>query len=436
MQWHGSARERSFGGKDLATLCLSLTVSFTMIPVFSARSMLRITPPRALGLTVVGLLMALIPGCGPASTEPGGGPYHPPSPEINPTTALSLNSRMARDRPEQMHPEVTELLGRLVSSGNSSQEAFFQARNVPSAYAGSDRVRIWTDALIDAWSQYLVEHEIELVPSVNMYESVQDQIEGWRRFEERGVRINHILFGGEFYLRQWFQGDPGNGMLGQVRIDRRFDTDFPPEEDARYYLEMLDEYLPAFRAAFPEARLFIVACTTREGGGPIQEYRRLWRDAVVQYAAGNPEWVDGFRFHIYVGEHGEEQGAEEQVEALGSIEAQIDAFPLPLYVAEGGQRDAFWDEAGLERLRSYVLTVGNRLRARGDGSIQSFHVAYGTWTPAGFPRGHPYVFSTTAGQMHAYRPDEYEAGSEEIVLTPIGRWFVENWSTVFESPPS
>ena len=38
---------------------------------------------------------------------------------------LSLNSRMARDTPEQMHPEITALLSRIVSSGNSSQDAFF-----------------------------------------------------------------------------------------------------------------------------------------------------------------------------------------------------------------------------------------------------------------------------------------------------------------------
>lgn len=385
-----------------------------------------------LRLLALALLLALTPACGATATEPTGHPPDEPPPAINPTTSLSLNSRMARDTPDQMHPEVTALLGRLVSSGNSSQEAFFQEENVPVAFAGSHRIRIWTDELIQAWSRYLVEHDIELVPSVNMYEPVAHQIAGWQRFADHGVQINHILFGGEFYLRQWFQGNPGNGMLGQVRIDRRFDADFPPDADARYYLEMLDDFLPAFREAFPGARLFIVACTTREGGGAAQEYRRIWRDAVVDYAAERPELVDGFRFHIYVGEHGQEQGTEEQVEALGSIEAQIDAFPLPLYVAEGGQRDAFWDEAGLERLRSYVLTVGNRLRARDDGSIQSFHVAYGTWTPASFPQGHPYVFSTTAGQMHAYRPDAYEAGSHEIVLTPIGRWFVDNWTTVFE----
>jgi len=387
------------------------------------------------GWAVFGLFLLGISACGPTPTESEIDPAVDPTAEINPTTALSLNSRMARDTPHQMHPEVTALLGRLVSSGNSSQEAFFQAENVPTRFAGSHRLRIWSDDLIDAWSRYLADNDIELVPSVNMYEPVADQIAGWRRFEDRGVRIRHILFGGEFYLRQWFRGDPGNGMLGQVRIDRRFDMGFPPDDDVRYYLEMLDEYLPAFRAAFPEARLFIVACTTREGGGPAQEYRRIWRDAVVAYAAANPDLVDGFRFHIYVGEHGEVLDGEEQVEVLDGIGAQIDALPLPLYVAEGGQRDAYWDEEGLERLRTYVTTVGNRLRARDDGSIQSFHVAYGTWTPASFPRGHPYVFSTTEAQMHAYRPAEYEAGSEEMVLTPIGRWFVDNWSTVFESPP-
>jgi len=388
--------------------------------------------PRAfLGALVAGIVV-LATACQDAVTDPGQGPPTEPPPQVNPTTALSLNSRMARDRPEQMHPEVTALLGRLVSSGNSSQDAFFQVGNVPAAHAGSHRVRIWTEELIEAWSRYLVEHDIELVPSVNMYEPVEDQIAGWQRFVDHGVRIHHILFGGEYYLRQWFEGNPGNGMMGQVRIDRRFDGTFPPDEDARYYLEMLDTFLPAFREAFPEALLYIVACTTREDGGAAQVYRRTWRDSVVAYAAAHPERVDGFRFHIYVGESGEEQGAEEQVEALESIEAQIDAFDLPLYVAEGGQRDASWDAEGLARLRTYVLTVGKRLRARDDGSIQSFHVAFGTWGLNTFPQGHPHVLSTTAAQMHVYAPDDYAAGSDEIVLTPIGRWFVENWTTVFD----
>ena len=34
--------------------------------------------------------------------------------------------------------------------------------------------------------------------------------------------------------------------------------------------------------------------------------------------------------------------------------------------------------------------------------------------------------------MHVYTPDDYAAGSDEIVLTPIGRRFVENWTTVFD----
>lgn len=378
------------------------------------------------------VFLCLATACNGSVTESEDGPPSQPPSVINPTTMLSLNSRMARDRPDQIHPEVTALLGRLVSSGNSSQDAFFNEANVPTAFADSHRIRIWTEDLIEAWSAYLVEHDIELVPSVNMYEPVEDQIAGWQRFVDHGVRINHILFGGEFYLRQWFEGNPGNGMMGQVRIDRRFDAEFPPADDARYYLEMLDDFLPAFRNAFPHSRLHIVVCTTREGGGGYQEYRRIWRDAAVDYAAGHAHLVDGFRFHIYVGERGEDQGPEEQVEALDRIEAQIDALDLPLYVAEGGQRDAFWDAEGMERLRTYVRTVGNRLRARPDGSIQSFHVAYGTWTPASFPRGHPYTFSTTAGQMHAYVPDDYEAGSDEIVLTPIGRWFVDHWDTVFD----
>jgi hypothetical protein len=391
----------------------------------------RVRPP-VIRCALLACVVALATGCQDRVTDPREEPPTEPPPQVNPTTALSLNSRMARDTPEQMHPEVTALLGRLVSSGNSSQDAFFQVENVPAAHAGSTRVRIWTEELIEAWSRYLVENDIELVPSVNMYEPVEDQIAGWQRFVDRGVRIRHILFGGEYYLRQWFEGNPGNGMMGQVRIDRRFDGAFPPDADARYYLEMLDTFLPAFREAFPDALLYIVACTTREGGGAPQEYRRIWRDAVVAYAAAHPDRVDGFRFHIYVGEPGEEQGTEEQVEALASIEAQIDAFNLPLYVAEGGQRDASWDAEGIARLRTYVLTVGNRLRAREDGSIQSFHVAFGTWGLNTFPQGHPYVLATTAAQMHVYAPDDYAAGSDEIVLTPIGRWFVENWATVFD----
>jgi hypothetical protein len=34
----------------------------------------------------------------------------------------------------------------------------------------------------------------------------------------------------------------------------------------------------------------------------------------------------------------------------------------------------------------------------------------------------------TTEQMHHYFPDRYAAGSDEIVLTPIGQWFVENWT--------
>ncbi len=330
---------------------------------------------------------------------------------------------MARDTPEQMHPDVTALLKMLVSSGNSSQDAFFVPENVPSAFVDSPRIRIWTDELIESWSVYLVENDIELVPSVNMYEPVADQIAGWQRFVDNGVRINHILVRTEFYLRQWFTGQPGNGMLGQIRIDRSFDSEYPPNDDVRYYLEVLDEYLPAFRAGFPEARLYISACTTREGGGHFQQYRRIWRDAVVAYADANPDLVDGFRFHIYVGDHRHTQGAEEQVEVLVNVLEQIDSFDLPLYVAEGGQRDAHWDREGLGRLETYVTTIGDRLRARNDGSIQSFHVAFGEWNPVRFPNGHPYVFATTAAVMHEYFPLEFEEDSSEIVLTPIGRWF-------------
>lgn len=386
--------------------------------------------------TVLGLAAVLGAGflttaCETSPSAPTEDPDNgaPPSASSPP---LGLNARMARDEPGQMHPQVTELLGHLVSGGNSSQEAFFDPANVPPAFAGSERIRIWTDEHIAAWSAYLVEHDIALAPSVNMYEPAADQIAGWQRFVDHGVRIENILFGGEFYLRQWFEGDPGNGMLGQVRIDRRFDAEFPPHPEVRYYLDMLDDFLPAFREAFPGRRLFIVACTTREGGGPPQAYRRAWRDAVVAYAEANKALVDGFRFHIYVGEHQEELAQEEQIELLSAVEAQIDAFPLPLYVAEGGQRDAYWDAEGEARLRRYVRTLGHRLQARQDGSIQSFHVAFGTWNPTRFPRGHPYVLATTAGMMHAYDPERFTAGSEEVVLTPVGSWFVENWEEVFD----
>jgi hypothetical protein len=334
---------------------------------------------------------------------------------------------MARDTPEQMHPEVVALLGRLVSSGNSSQEAFFIGDNVPKRFTATDRIRVWSDEQIDSWSGFLVENEIELVPSVNMYEPVEDQVAGWMRFADRGVNIDHILFGGEYYLRKWFEGTPGNGMLGQVRIDRSFDQRYPPHDDVRYYLEMLDEYLPVFREAFPEAKLFIVACTVRDGGHRFQEYRRIWRERVVSYADENPHLVDGFRLHIYVGSDEAETTDEEQTELLEHVDTQIDALALPIYVAEGGRMDAFWDEAGLARLRAYVETVGERLRRRADSSVQGFHIAFGTWSPVQFPDGHPFVFSTTAGQMHHYFPDDYPENSDEIVLTPIGRWFVENW---------
>ena len=347
----------------------------------------------------------------------------------NPTTMLSLNSRMARDTPEQIHPELADMLGHLVSSGNSSQEAFFRAENVPSRFRDSDRIRYWDDELIDRWARFLISNRIELVPSVNMYEPVHDQIAGWRRFVDKGVTINRILFGGEYYLRQWFDGRPGNGMMGQVRIDRTLDRRFPPDSDVRYYVDMLDEFLPAFREAFPDAALYIVACTIREGGGPYQEYRRFWRDRVVAYARENPHLVDGFRFHIYVGQHEMVLDREEQIERLESVEAQIASLLLPIYVAEGGQRDAYWNDAGLDRLQTYVETIGTHLRSRNDGSIQGFHVAFGTWSHHRFPFGHPYALATTEDQMHHYFSHRYQAGSDRVVLTPIGEWFVQHWRT-------
>jgi hypothetical protein len=379
---------------------------------------------RPLGLVLAGVLVLGNAMCTNATG---------PQPQNPTTTMLSLNSRMAREHPAQIHPDVVALLGRLVSSGNSSQEAFFGLDNVPEDYADDPRIRHWTDEHISTWSKFLVANGIELVPSVNMYEPVEAQIAGWQRFANAGVRINHILFGGEFYLPKWFDGSPAtNGMLGQVRIDRSFDGVVPPDSDARYYLEVLDEYLPAFREAFPHARLYINACTTREGGGLRQEYRRYWTERVRTYAAAHPTLIHGYRFHVYAGSLEGDVAGEEQIELLENIAAQIDALDLPIYLAEGGQRDAHWNEEGLARLRTYVLTIGNRLRARDDGSIQGFHIANLNWSPAAFPQGHPHALSTTAGQLHYYFPEEYEAGSDDVVLTPIGAWFVDNWRTVFD----
>lgn len=346
-------------------------------------------------------------------------------------TALSLNARMARETPDMIHPEITALLGRLVSSGNSSQEAFFDLRNVPPAYRDLDRIRHWSDEQIDVWSDYLIRHGIELVPSVNMYEPVADQVAGWQRFAAKGVSIRHILFGGEFYLRQWFEGNPGNGMLGPVRIDDSLDDRFPPGPDVRYYLSMLDEYLPAFKAAFPEARLYIVACTFQDGG-LFQRYRRIWRDKVAAYARRNPELVDGFRYHIYVGDYVSDVPPQEEAVDLSRVEEQIAALPLPIYVAEGGRRDVTWDAEGESRLWEYVLTVGRALRARGDGSIQGFHVVYTEWPPHRFPLGHPHPFCTREAIMHYYDPDTYQRDSDAVVLTPKGQWYVDRWEALFD----
>ena len=350
----------------------------------------------------------------------------------NPSTMLSLNSRMARETPDRIHPEVVELLGRLVSSGNSSQDAFFLEENVPEGWGSENRTRIWTEELIAQWSAFFVENDIELVPSVNMYEPLEDQIAGWQKFVDQGVRINDILFGGEYYLRQWFEGNPSNGVNGQIRIDRSLDDQFPPEEDARYYLEMLDEFLPAFRDAFPGRNLYITSCSTREGGGQFQAYRRYWRQRIFEYAEENADLVDGFRFHIYVGSDEGDQGNEEQVERLERMVDLIDEFPLPVYVAESGRQDATWDSEGMARLEDFVVTIGTALRGRNDESIQGFHVDYTVWNPAGRPLGHPYAFTTTQDVMAFYYPDDFEAGSDAVALTKIGAWFVENWTTLFD----
>ncbi|TVQ93218.1 MAG: hypothetical protein EA397_05435 [Deltaproteobacteria bacterium] len=341
--------------------------------------------------------------------------------------SLVLNTRMARDEPASVHPDLLPHLGLIVSAGNSSQEAFFDLANVPAIAEESPRIRHWSEERIEGWSQLLVEHDIALAASVNMYEPVAAQIEGWKRFEERGVRVEHFLIGSEFYLRQWFEGNPGNGMLGQIRYDDELDEDYPAGPGVRYYADLLHEYLPAFRDAFPEAKLYIIACTVREGGGLTQQYRRIWRDKVIAFAEDNPSLVDGFRFHIYVGDYVSDVEALEENTNLDTIAEQAELFPLPLFVAEGGRRDAIWNAEGETRLAEYVVTVAEVIQARRDGSIQGHHVAYHEWSSPRHPLGHPHPLATLAGIMYDYDPERFDEGSAEVVLTPKGEWFVEHW---------
>lgn len=91
---------------------------------------------------VCALLAFTIPGS--LDSQPAAG-----TEPANPTPMLSLNSRMARDTPDQIHPDLVGLLGHLVSSGNSSQEAFFRVENVPARLRDSDRIPYWDDELID-----------------------------------------------------------------------------------------------------------------------------------------------------------------------------------------------------------------------------------------------------------------------------------------------
>ncbi len=124
----------------------------------------------------------------------------------------------------------------------------------------------------------------------------------------RGLNIVAFEYGGEFYLRKYFNGDlDAKGVVETIRMDGEY----------RDYLDLLDVWLPAVTEEFPmnEYEHILITASVSGDQNVTTDYRKEFNRKVFDYEKNEPS-INGkvsFSYHIYAGAKPSSYSADEEI---------------------------------------------------------------------------------------------------------------------------
>ena len=115
------------------------------------------------------------------------------------------------------------------------------------------------------WADFVIANDLKVVWTLYMTidRTLDDEIAFVQDLVDYGVEISHFQYGGEFWLAKYALGDLSKkGVVEQVTIQT--------------YLDMLDEWIPAVEAAFPDVKTMLLGCSHEYTESEVTQITNKW----------------------------------------------------------------------------------------------------------------------------------------------------------------
>jgi hypothetical protein len=311
-------------------------------------------------------------------------------PVILDNNKLIVNCRLARTD----FSKVTwnDNIGAIVIPGGSvSQDFYITEEAVPEFLKSSGRyIGILTQEKIDNYKNFIAGKDVATIWSLNINDTLENQIAGVRRMLDNGIDISYLRLGNETYLRKFRFGEIDK--IGVAKVITLED-----------YIQIMREWAPAFFNEFEIPLLWIGApydARTHEH----MSYQINWAHTMTQFLDEEPDvsqYFAGVILHHYL-----RTGTDDHTDNYGFLESYTD---WSVFVTESGTDNADWSAEGIKEYQRYHKELKQALKEHPKLSFPGLHVLYS-------PRdeyNHPHNLNDLNGQtplgevLHDYPWDFY-----------------------------
>ncbi len=272
---------------------------------------------------------------------------------------LVINCRPASTDWDKIYP-LNKSATHFRTGGSVAMWSYNTIDDAPIELHSQRNLQIYTDKKIDDFANAVHAHDVKIMHTVNINDTLENSLLLAERMLERDIEISHIILGNELYLRKFLPEFPDHIGLGFVRK-------WSPEE----YAALVLEWSKAFRNLISDVKIVVSGAAMT--GRSIDTARQRHNVTLIQLLADNPGCFDGWDIHVYIGN---KEGSTEEEEPTDLALSSLDYLPGFLVFGETGHYNVNNTENGLELYKIFNLEGIRYCRDRNDGSIWGFHVLY------------------------------------------------------------